>query len=189
MNDRRPAGVVLAGGASARMGVDKATLTIAGKPMVVSVADAMWEAGCHPVECQGGDAAAIAEFGLEVIPDDVPGLGPLPAISAALSRHTGSDVVVAACDLPDLDGATIRSLIAAGTADRAAADVVVAATGQARHLVAWWRRGVGPRLGALVATGVTSYRAALDLLDTLDVQVATTTVRNVNAPVDTETSG
>jgi molybdopterin-guanine dinucleotide biosynthesis protein A len=171
------------------MGVDKATLTIAGKPMIVSVADAMWEAGCHPVECQGGDADAIAEFGLEVMPDDVPGFGPLPAISAALSRHAGSDVVVAACDLPDLDGATIRSLIAAGTADRADADVVVATTGQARHLVAWWRRGVGPRLDALVASGVTSYRAALDVLDTLDVQVATTAVRNVNAPADTGTSG
>jgi molybdenum cofactor guanylyltransferase len=171
------------------MGVDKATMSVAGKPMVVTVADAMWEAGCQPVECQGGDVAAIAQFGLEVISDDVPDLGPLAAISAALSRHPGCDVAVAACDLVGLDGATLRSLIAAGSADGAVADVVVAATGQDRHLISWWRAGVGARLAELVASGVTSYRAGLDLLDTLDLQVDPSVVRNVNTPADAEASG
>jgi molybdopterin-guanine dinucleotide biosynthesis protein A len=171
------------------MGADKATMYVDGKPMVVSVADAMWEAGCQPVECQGGDVDAIAAFGLDVIPDAVPGLGPLAAISAALTRHVGCDVLVSACDLVDLDSDTIRSLIAAGIEDRAVADVVVASTDSDRHLVSWWRDGIGQRLEALVATGVTSYRDALDLLDTLDVQVARAVVRNVNTPADTEASG
>ena len=59
MTGRHPVGVVLAGGASTRMGVDKATLIVGDKPMAIRVADAMWEAGCHPVESQGGDTAAM----------------------------------------------------------------------------------------------------------------------------------
>lgn len=183
MGGHRRAGVVLTGGASRRMGVDKATLVVDGKPMVVQVADALWEAGCHPVECQGGDATAIGEYGLEAVPDREPGAGPLAAIRDALDRHPNADVVIAACDLVGLDGAAVRSLIAAGCADRSA-DVVVASTDGERHLVSWWRSGSAARLGEVLAAGVTSYRDGLDRLHTISVEVDPSTVRNVNTPTD-----
>lgn len=185
MSGHRPAGVVLTGGASKRMGVDKATLVIDGKPMAVRVADAMWEASCHPVECQGGDAVAIGEYGLDVVPDRRPGQGPVAAIHDALTRHPTCDVVVSACDLVDLDGATIRSLIDAG-ARHPETDVVVAVTGDERHLVSWWRARLGDRLGALLDSGVTAYRDALGSLETFDVEVHPTTIRNVNTPTDVD---
>lgn len=182
MTSRHPVGVVLTGGASTRMGVDKATLFVGDKPMAVRVADAMWEAGCHPVECQGGDAAAITEYGLEVVPDRDPGEGPVAAIRDALVRHEGSDVVVAACDLVDLDGATVTALTSAGAAGDV--DVAVVVADGRRHLVSWWRADMGPRLGDIVDAGVTSYREALSALRVADVEVAPAVVRNVNTPSD-----
>lgn len=188
MSDHRPVGVVLTGGASKRMGVDKATLVVGGKPMAVRVADAMWEAGCHPVEAQGGDAAAIEQYGLDVIADLDPGCGPVTAIRDALRRHATRDVVVAACDLVDLDCATVRSLITTGRSNRSV-DAVVAATGGERHLVSWWRAGSVDRLEALVRDGVVAYLAVLDALTVVDVQAPTAAMRNVNHPSDLARGG
>lgn len=188
MSSNRPAGVVLTGGASKRMGVDKATLVVDGKPMAVRVADALWEAGCHPVECQGGEAETIGQYGLEVVADREPGRGPIIAIHQALARHPECDVVVAACDLVDLDGDTVGELVATGTGDDTT-EVVVASTGAERHLVSWWRRGSMARLGELIAAGVTSYRDALTQLSTVDVEVAGTAMHNVNTPTDLQGRG
>lgn len=183
MSDHRPAGVVLTGGASKRMGIDKATLVVDGKPMAVRVADAMWEAGCHPVEAQGGDLAAIEQYGLEAFPDTEPGRGPVVAIRDALRRHPSRDVVIAACDLVDLDAATIGALIDTGRS-RNSIDVVVAATGDERHLVSWWHAGAADRLERLLARDVVAFQAALGELEVVDVQVQTGSVRNVNEPSD-----
>jgi len=181
-------GVVLTGGASRRMGVDKSTMVVGGKPMAVRVADALWEAGCHPVECQGGDRMAIAEYGLEAHPDTRPGDGPVAAILDALVRHDGSNVVVAACDLVDLDGDTVRALIEAGRGGDGV-DVAVAATHGDRQLIAWWRAGTAERLGALSSGGVTSFRDALARLHTVEVEAAPEATRNVNSPGDVDACG
>lgn len=200
MSGQRPAGVVLTGGVSERMGVDKATLVVDGTPMAVRVADALWEAGCQPVDCQGGDLAAMLEYGLEALPDSEPGGGPLAAIRDALERHPERDVVVAACDLVDLDAATVSRLIDAApdddTDDHAddhaddhiegdeRIDAVVARSGSERHLVCWWRSGSAERVGELLAAGVTSYRDALAQLRVRDVDVEPETMRNMNTPTD-----
>lgn len=187
MTSGHPVGVILTGGASKRMGVDKSTLVVDGKPMVVSVADALWEAGCHPVECQGGNEATIGEYGLPVVADREPGRGPLVAIAEALARHVDCDVVVAACDLPDLDASAVSATIAAARG-RTDLDVAVASDGD-RHMLACWRAGTVGRLAALVRDGVVAYLDALDALRTVDVAVSPAAVRNVNTPIDAESAG
>lgn len=173
----RTVGVILAGGHSRRMGSDKALLRLDGRPMVISVADALWEARCHPVECQGGDVAALAAIGLHAVPDDTPGSGPVRAIAQALARHRGP-IVAVACDLPGLRAATVRAVIDAGVA---ASRTAVAATGDRTHLVLyvpdrqagrWDDPGLGSIRDALAATGA------------VHVQVPAESVVNVNRPAD-----
>jgi len=176
-------GIVLTGGASTRMGVDKATMTLGGKPMVVRVADALWEAGLQPVECQGGDAATISEYGLYVAPDEEPQRGPLAAIGTALARHRDRDVVVVACDLVDVDAVTIAALAEAGGTHPDADVVAVTADGR-HHLASWWRRGSADAVAALLAEGVEAYQSALARLTTVDLPVDSSLVRNVNSPAD-----
>lgn len=177
-----PVGVILAGGLSRRMGVDKAFIEIDGRAMVVRVADALRKGGCDPVVCQGGDEEIAASFGLEVVADPSPACGPLPAIRAALQHH-GGPIVIAACDLADLDPGSVRAVIAAGTSDPMSL-VAVAATADRRHLLSYWNPRALVPLTTAVAEGVAAYRVALDRLGAIDVSVDPAAVRNVNRPED-----
>lgn len=182
------AGVVLAGGASSRMGTDKAFVQIDGRPMVLRVVDALRAAGCDPVTCQGGDADRLAHLGLVVCADDV-AAGPARAIASALggasagARSTGapSTLVIAACDLPDLTAQAVGSLLRVSV-DRGV--VAVAAAGGRRHLVAAWPVAARDAVADAIDRGVRSYGELLAEVAAIDVPVDAATVRNVNRPED-----
>lgn len=117
-----PVGVVLCGGASRRMGRDKATLGPPDRPMAARVATALRSAGATEVVLVGGDCAALAGHGDVWVPDDRPGDGPLAAIATAARHRPGRDLLVCACDLPLLGAAALAPLVDA-LADGAAAAV------------------------------------------------------------------
>ncbi len=173
-------GVVLAGGASRRMGRDKATLELDGVALATRVANALAGGGCTDVEVQGGDVAALAVLGLAVHPDSTPGAGPVVAIADVLARHTGA-TVVAACDLPDLDAASVEALIAAG---RAAGRPSVATVDGRHHLVVYLPSAARRAWDAALAGGATSLRDALGAIEARPVEIAPAAVRNVNVPGD-----
>jgi len=175
-------GVVLAGGASSRMGTDKALVEVDGVAMAVRVASALAGGGCEPVVCQGGDSRALGALGLTVSADTRPGEGPVAGILDALSA-AGGDVVVCACDLPWFDAATVRDLVAAADA-HPEAGVTVACDAAGPHLAGVWRSSTRERLAALFADGIRSYRSALEQLAARHVDVATNVVANINTPGD-----
>lgn len=180
-----PAGVVLAGGASSRMGRDKALVEIDGRPMIVHVAEALSDGGCSPVWCQGGDPVGLGRLGFEVVPDDDTGRpgrsGPIAAIATALANSPATMVVVAACDLPDLTGDLVRSLVRVSMDSGA---VAVATNAGRRHLVAAWPTASLAELVRAIDQGVASYAGALAELGAVDVEVPSGVVRNVNLPSD-----
>jgi molybdopterin-guanine dinucleotide biosynthesis protein A len=183
MDSASPVGVVLTGGASTRMGTDKALLTVDGVALAVRVAAALTGAGCSRVLCQGGDRQALDSLGLALIPDSNAGSGPLTAIADALAATAPHDVLVCACDLAWLDVATLAAVTRAA-GEHGDADVVAARDRHGPHLVSYWRsRSAGP-LGDLLGAGVRSYRAALEALDAVLVEVDPDAVRNVNSPGD-----
>lgn len=101
-------GVILAGGTSSRLGRDKAELVIgeSGLPMVTKAARLLGRVvpevlivGRRHEEFSG-------------LPDDVPGTGPVGAITTAL-RHTGTACLVLACDMPFMDEGVLRLLLCA----------------------------------------------------------------------------
>jgi molybdenum cofactor guanylyltransferase len=155
-------GAVLCGGASRRMGADKATLVVEGEAMAARVARALREAGATDLVAIGGDARELAELGLTVVPDDEPGEGPLPATLTAL-RNAGEDIVVVlSCDLLAPDPATIRTLVdqlGAGGPEVDAAIPVVDGVHQWTH-AAWRRRSLGALEDAR-RSGAASLRSAV----------------------------
>jgi molybdopterin-guanine dinucleotide biosynthesis protein A/rhodanese-related sulfurtransferase len=176
-----PVGVVLTGGRSTRMGRDKALIEVDGVAMARRVADALIAGGCTSVSCQGGDVDALASLGLDARPDPFDHGGPVPAIAAALRAAAPHDIVVAACDLPDLDAAAVRALVTAG-----APGVTLAVAGDTSglHLAGWWSAGALGAVERLLAEGVTSYRGLVERLPHVVVPVAPASLRNVNRPDD-----
>ena len=185
------AGAVLTGGASRRMGTDKATVVVDGVAMARRVADALASAGAVDVVAVGGDASALTALGLRTVPDRWPGEGPLGGIVTALDDIAtgaldGAILVVAACDLPALTPAVVVDLVAelaAAPVDLGAAVPVVDGVAQP-HLLAL-RASTAPALGAAFAAGERAPRRALRAVGVVEVDLGdATALRDVDRPED-----
>ena len=104
----RVAGLLLTGGASRRMGSDKALLEVDGRRMVDRAAAALGAVAEPVVEVGPGWS------GLPAVREDPPGSGPLAAVSAGAAAlraagHGGA-VLVLAVDMPRVDVEVLRLL-------------------------------------------------------------------------------
>ncbi len=162
------------------MGRPKALIEVDGSPMVVRVAAALHAGGCAPIRLIG-TGLLPDDVGYPLVEDRWPGEGPLGGVITALT-DAGGDVVVAACDLPDLDAATVRAIRDAPGAD--AAEAVVARTDRLEPALARWNHRALDQLTSIFATGERALHAALGLLDVVEVAVDPAAMRNVNTPGD-----
>lgn len=154
----RFAGAVLAGGASRRMGVDKAFAEVDGHPMIMAPVNALVEGGALAVQVIGGNAARLLACGLEVTPDRWPGEGPLGGVIQAIGwgeEIEVSHVMVLAADLPRASPATVRKLASWATASREMILVPVV-EGEFQWLHALWPTTL---IGALEEAFVAGERA------------------------------
>jgi len=168
------------------MGRDKALLPVAGRAMAVRVADALRAAGADPVRAVGGDAPRLRALGMEVVPDERPGEGPLPAVITALRGATWEVVLVVACDLLDPDPEAMAATAAALAADpEAHVAVPVDAGGIRQWAHAAWRRSAVDRLDAAVATGARSLVRAAGHLTVVEVaNLPAEALRDADGPGD-----
>jgi molybdopterin-guanine dinucleotide biosynthesis protein A len=106
-------GLVLSGGRSTRMKRDKAKLEYAGKPQLeraMELISPLVERSFVSLRAEQRSDPQRAAY--EAITDLKPNLGPIGGIQAALHAHPQNAWLVLACDLPFLDAATLRHLIA-----------------------------------------------------------------------------
>jgi molybdopterin-guanine dinucleotide biosynthesis protein A len=102
----RPLGVVLAGGASRRMGRDKASLELDGESLALRAARRLAEV-CATVVIAGGGRASVPGFPAVA---DGPGRGPAAGILGAARAWPGWSLLVLACDLPRVPAALLAEL-------------------------------------------------------------------------------
>jgi molybdopterin-guanine dinucleotide biosynthesis protein A len=183
----RLAGVVLAGGASRRMGRDKAVLTVDGmfdgRTLVEHLVSVV-SRRCDPVFVVAAQEQALPVLAAQVLRDEVPGLGPLPAIGLGLraAAHAGAErAFVCAVDMPFLTPELIAHL--AGT--RAPADVVLPRAGRDHYLAGVYRTALAETVDALVAAGERRVGALVDLVDVRRIVVTDAApLTNLNSPDD-----
>ncbi|MGB8860015.1 MAG: molybdenum cofactor guanylyltransferase [Ilumatobacteraceae bacterium] len=183
----RVAGAVLCGGASRRMGRDKALVQVDGIAMVLRVAASLAAAGCEPVRAIGGDRPALESLGLAVVADGYPGEGPLGGVISALAdADLAGSVMVVSCDVPWLTEATVREVIAALAAPGwdHGADVAVARSDRLQPMCAAWRPSVLPRLRQAFEAGERRLSSVLATLRIVEVAVNPQDLANVNTPGD-----
>jgi molybdopterin-guanine dinucleotide biosynthesis protein A len=185
------AGAVLCGGASRRMGRDKALIVLDGRALARRVADAVMAAGATHVLAVGGDPGPLRAEGLTVVADDDPGAGPLTGIVTALAAADADIVFVAACDLvdpsPEAIAHTVRALVAAADGDVAAPLV----DGRRQWMHAAWRRRAEMPLAAAFAAGERAVHAAVSAggVRVVDLAVDARAVADADSPADLPVGG
>jgi len=114
MRQRPPAlgSLVLAGGASARMGFDKAKLRYDGEPQVRRIARTL-ESLAPPawVSVRRAQAGDEVFAGLRVILDEDEGIGPMAGVLGAFRQDPNRAWLVVAVDMPFLTGGVLRRLV------------------------------------------------------------------------------
>ncbi|WP_304107859.1 molybdenum cofactor guanylyltransferase [Mycolicibacterium bacteremicum] len=180
-----PAAVVLAGGASRRMGRDKATLVFEGRTLVERVVDTV-AVPCDPVFVVAAPGQALPALPARVLRDEVRGLGPLLATARGLraAADAGAEwAFVCAVDMPYLDGVFIDLLTGPAATTRAA--VLLVWDGRDHYLAGLYRTSIADLADDLVAAGERSMRALVGAADTQRIVTEPQrALTNVNTPAD-----
>lgn len=184
MTDIAPlAAVILAGGASRRMGRDKATLAHpAGQTMVEHIVRAL-APRCAPVFVVAAPGQHLPALNAEILRDEVRGVGPLLAAAVGLraARESGAEhAFLCAVDMPHLSIDLIGRLpLLAGV------DIVLPWDGRDHYLAGIYRTDLVERIDSLVRAGARSMRALADSALTQRIVMAPTReLTNVNSPAD-----
>jgi molybdopterin-guanine dinucleotide biosynthesis protein A len=153
-------GLVLAGGESRRMGVDKGDLDYHGVSqrrhvahLLAGVCEAVF-VSCRP------DQVPRIEPDLSCLHDPAPDLGPLAGVLAAFTHRPDAAWLVVACDLPGLNAEAIARL-EAGRGPGWDAVAFCAPDGGPEPMAALWEPAMAPIVHAAVASGRLSLRDCL----------------------------
>lgn len=111
-DERRIAGVVLAGGRSSRMGQDKAHMDYHGRTLVDHMAALLKETGLTDIHISGRTGESCASTGYRCLQDSRPFAGPAAAIRDVLVRLADYDgVLFVPVDMPFLTRAVLQDLL------------------------------------------------------------------------------
>ncbi|GAY15434.1 molybdenum cofactor guanylyltransferase [Mycobacterium sp. shizuoka-1] len=178
------AAVVLAGGASRRMGRDKATLPHpGGGATMVEFTARLLGTRCAPVFVIAAPGQALPVLDAEVLRDEVRGVGPLLATGRGLRAAAAAGMeraFVCAVDMPFLTVDVIDEL-----AEHRGVDIVLPWDGRDHYLAGIYRTDLADHIDGLVAAGERSMRALADTVVTQRIVVpAGPALANVNSPAD-----
>ena len=176
-------GLVLTGGASSRMGRDKATIVYGDQPQWRAAAELLRACGADPYWSCTPQQASEWALGDRALHDVVPGHGPASGLHAAFSRETGSAWLVIGCDYPSLDAQDLQRLVDARGATVDAISYRNPATQEIEPMIALWEPPAQQRFLQAFDRGEYSARrilhaCALRLLEPRTPQV----LENRNAP-------
>jgi molybdopterin-guanine dinucleotide biosynthesis protein A len=171
--------IVLAGGASRRMGSNKALLPLRGRRMIEVVTDQLRPAFAE-ILVSTERAEALDFLDLTIIVDLEPGCGPIMGIYSSLLRSSHERTVVVACDTPYVDVAFLTSL--ARRMDGCDAVIPIDARGVLQPTFAAYGRSMLPYLGRTIAAG------RLSILDAIEIaNVATVPLDDAVRPFNLNT--
>lgn len=103
-------GVVLCGGASRRMGTDKALVELDGRKLLDRAREAVGAATDRVVLATGAEAR-YADLGAPIALDEPGTTGAAAGVIAGLREADADRALVVACDMPRLDAAVLRRLV------------------------------------------------------------------------------
>lgn len=177
-------GLVLAGGQSKRMGIDKGLIEYYGMPQRDYLAKLL-TSFCQKVfiSCRPDQAEEVAN----PLPDTFTGLGPFGAIASAFRQSPDAAWLVVACDLPMLDKDTISQLIGYRNISKVATAFHSPVNEFPEPLITIWEPRSYPILLQFLAQGYSCPRKVLinSSVELLSAEKPEA-LRNVNSPEEME---
>jgi molybdopterin-guanine dinucleotide biosynthesis protein A len=160
-----PAGIILAGGRSQRMGTSKALLPLPGQPSetFLSRLASMLASLCAEVLVVARDPAQFAGVALpdtRMVFDKKPGGGPLMGLYSGLKATQSSTALVVAVDMPFVQSALLAFLLAHYEENTMLVPVV---EGVPQVLLAIYPRSILPLIETLLQQGKRAPRALLEV--------------------------
>jgi molybdopterin-guanine dinucleotide biosynthesis protein A len=142
--------IIMAGGGSSRMGIDKSMLQIKDEPIIKHICDQL-RGTFNQILISTDEMDKYAFLGLDCIPDRMPGQGPLMGIASALEASANELNFVIACDIPFIDIKFVRKMLA----DTQAADMVIPTNGNRKHepLFAIYNKSALKAMNQVLASG------------------------------------
>ena len=102
LNKQEVTGIILAGGASRRMGKDKGLCEFKGKSLINYAIDALVPI-CDTILISSNNIAGYESFGYNVVVDEFMGIGPIGGIYSSLRNSVTKHNLVISCDTPFLN--------------------------------------------------------------------------------------
>ena len=142
--------IIMAGGRSRRMGVDKSLLPLNNKPMVEAIYEQL-QGSFSQVLISSNEKEKLAFLGLKVVPDKQTGQGPLMGIASALEVSANELNFVIACDIPYVDLRCVREMLKQAHG----VDIVVPTVGEGQYepLFAIYRKSSLKAINELLSVG------------------------------------
>ena len=140
---------IIAGGASSRMGRDKAFLQLGGKTLIERVIAASADLGQSETILIANKPDDYRHLGFATYPDILPGKGSLGGIYTALTRAANPAALVLACDMPFIKTALLRFMLA--QLDDTTDIVVPRVDGYPQGMLAIYRKTCLPPIRAQLA--------------------------------------
>ncbi len=103
--------VILAGGRSSRMGLNKALVRLDGRTLIESIADVA-NSVADDVVISANEPSPYGFLGLPVVADVFKGQGPMAGLHAAMLHFPRQRFLLLACDMPNLCEGLLRLLVA-----------------------------------------------------------------------------
>lgn len=179
-------GLVLAGGRSRRMGRDKALLERDGQTQLAYMTNLLGDCLDRVfVSTRRDQTADVVRAAFDQIVDRYDDIGPVAGILTALTEYPDVDWLVVACDLPNVDAATINFLLQHRSAEHPFTAFVSSHDGLPEPLCALYRAGSASLVKQFVDEGTVCPRKILLRSDSrLLKQPNPRSLDNVNTPDD-----
>lgn len=184
-------GLVLAGGRSRRMGSDKASLLLDGESQLERAVGLLAQfVDSTYVSTRADQAGDNVRARFEQIIDRYDNMGPIAGILSALDSDPQASWLVVACDLPNLDAATIKYLLENLSPDHPVTAFRSSHDDLPEPLCAIYRPEARAVIDSFVAEGIVCPRKMLINSKThLLAQPNPAALHNINSPEDLAGTG
>ena len=175
--------IIMAGGKSSRMDVDKSMLLIKGRPIIEVIYEQLRGTfGEIVISANGADKYAFV--GAEVVKDKVAGQGPLMGIASAMEASGNELNFVAACDIPYIDINFVKKMLDEAKGE----DIIIPADDEGKYepLFAVYRKSTLEAMNKVLEAGKRKISDVFDLCRVKYIKLEAEKFTNLNTKTEYE---